>query len=113
MPGKTGARMPERLRKLGYQERSIQDSHQYSAFCRNMDKEARAKHEQAQEAKNAYFEQRQRAERSELESQLKTDFGRAFYREALRKSRESGYSESYTPGSHLEGYEYDSSRGSD
>lgn len=110
VPGQADARMPERLRKLGYTERVIQDSAQYSTFCKDMDREAVAKHEQAFEARQRYFEAKSKQERSDLRAQLRTQFGRDFLEEAIRQG-DSGYGERYQPGSHLEGFEYNAERG--
>jgi hypothetical protein len=113
IPGRVG-RMPERLRKLGYQEKVIQDSKQYSDFCKRMDKEAYRKHEEHQERLQAQFDKQQRARREDLMSQLTTQFGRDFAREAMNESeRQSREQQRYFAGSHLEGFEYDGKHGRD
>lgn len=110
IPGKTG-RMPERLRKLGYEEKTIQDSKQYSDFCKRMDGDAKRKHERYMEALHERHEAYQKAEREEIRRHLETQYGRDFYEAAVAESERSKYSGSYNAGSHLEGFEYDSHRG--
>ncbi len=112
VPGQPDAPMPARLRKLGYQERVIQDSKQYSTFCKDMDREAIRKHEAVFEARQAQFEARQKAVRADLRAKMESRFGKDFLEEAIRRS-EQNYGERYNPGSYLEGFEYDSRRGRD
>lgn len=113
VPGKATDRLPKRLERLGYQIKTIQDSKQYSDFCKRMDKESIKKHEQYMEALHERFEERQKAEREEIRRHLKTQFGRDFYEEAVRASERGRYEGRYDPGSHLEGFEYDNERGRD
>lgn len=109
VPGRADSPMPKRLKALGYTERTIQDSHQYSAFCRKMDKEAREKHDALVSARDEQFSAKQKEARSELRRQIQTQFGKDYLEAAIAAS-EKGYGERYDPGSHLEGFEYDHSR---
>lgn len=112
IPGKPGARLPARLAKLGYQERNIQDSHQYSSFCARMDKDARRKFEAKREKEQEVYEARQKELRSDLRSRLKTEMGKEFYRHAI-EAADRGYGQNYSAGSHIEGFEWDNNNGRD
>lgn len=106
IPPKDGARMPARLRKLGYQEKTIQDSRQYSQFCKRMDAEARKKHSRVMEARERMFEERQKQAREDMRATIRSDYGKEFLDAAIRASEE-GYGERYDAGSHIEAFEYD------
>lgn len=111
VPGQPTDRMPRRLQRLGYTVETVQDSHQYSKLMKEMDGEARRKHEQYQERAQAQFDAQQKARREELMSQLTTQFGRDFAREAIRESERQRYEQQrYDAGSYIEGYEYDGRR---
>lgn len=112
MPAKVDAKMPRRLQCLGYQIRTIQDSHQYSQFCKKMDAEAREKHEAIMEAQHEQFSKQQKARREEAMAQMQTQFGKDFLNEAIRQSEQSSYGRGqYSAGTFLEGFEYDGKRG--
>jgi hypothetical protein len=113
VPGKAVDRLPKRLQKLGYTLRTIQDSRQYSDFCKRMDKDAKKKHEAYMEALHSRYEARQREERAEIRAQLQTQFGKDFYEAAVEAAERARYKGNYDAGSHIEGFEYDSRHGGD
>lgn len=111
VPANEASKMPARLKKLGYEVKHIQDSHQYSQFCKKMDSESKEKHDRVYEAQHAQFEAQQKARREELRSAMRTEFGRDFLEHAIQESEKGAYGRGYDAGSHLEGFEYDGRRG--
>lgn len=114
VPGQPNSPMPKRLQKLGYEVKTIQNSHQYSQVMKHMDKDARRKHEVAMERLHQQHEQRQKAVREELRRRMTTQFGKDFLEMAIREAEKRGYADqNYGAGSHIEAYEYDGRYGRD
>ena len=112
VPGQRTDRMPKRLEKLGYRVQTIQNSADYSKFCKNMDSVARARYERVNEARQAYFEAKAKEERAELRRVMQTQFGKDYLEAAIAAS-EGGYERRFDAGSHIEGFEFDSKHGRD
>lgn len=107
IPGQGSDRLPKRLEKLGYSVKTVQDAHGYSQLMKRLDGDARRKYEAVQEANYEHFEREQKAQREELKRSMTTEFGRDFLKAAIAESQRRGYERNYSPGSYIEGFEYD------